>query len=1158
MSFIQDIENRFGQQLNNAKNAAFSFAQNVGNSLRNLYQKNVLNQSLTNVAKFTQPSISPLVSAGTYIGDKLGIKPPTVQNAVDFAASIPQAIARRGFEGVQTLAGDKNVYTPRPGIEQIALGKEPLYNMNDPRRTSGQITNALHLPAVATPIIAGLGTVADVTPFGVGEKKIGEAVAKEGLEQLGKAEARNTLKGLLSYTNDLVNKLHMSPDEAEKIGYNKAQELLKQRGRGAENLINLPKSVPPQQVLSFDKSFAKWIGQREVAKTVGTQVSSRFADIPENIGMDVIHAIEDPAGKYSEDVLKYSNQLKGQFDSLYKQAEKDGLDVGYLNNYITHIWKQSPQEVEEAFNSARQSFKFGKGRVLPTYRLGISLGLTPKYTHPAEILQEYVRRLGETKANLNLFSELKKGGFIVDAPEGRMNGFEPIVGKGFPSSTTVGENGETVIGQYYARPEIARVLNRVFSPPDTGTLGKALQMGGNFSSKVQDISLAGGIPKTPVNAFSIMAGLQREILAGRVVSPISDFVRSFSGKASNEFFEKNIGQVKKMQSLNIPINTSYDVSNLIDRGAVKSAFGDSLGEAWDKSFNDPTFRRFFPALQINLFTDIEKKALSQGLAEHEATQIAADAVKRFYGVVDTATSAKRSELGEDFLRTFAFAPKFRETMINFWKETGKAVSPVHYSKAEGLKLNNPLSLQNQMNTRFVVGAIGAYISYDYLNWKLNGKHLFQNPDGKKGVLLIPAGDTTIGIPFLSSIATLPLAGYGMAESAIHGDIQGTLNQGKQFLSSGFKPLLDVGTNQNYFGQSIYNQNDSQADRLKDIVGYIGGAYAHPYMRALAEAGFVPGIKGKDQPSYQTISKAVELPFRYYKTSSMNAGYYFSAEKDAIKGLNPEQKQIYDQLHKKNSDVDEDALPIYDRRSAMANALLRLANPEIVSAETKTALDTHKQTGEPIAPFYVLSPKQQQTVLLLKTFYPGDSTKSQIIKQNPWLQQYYDLNDQYIKYMQDKGVFSKSAIDSDKPEVTPDLSRKLAYYNSLPSGTGARSEYIRQNPEISDFFNATRDYNNKQREALGLPPIANNEFTPYTKKGKHISATYRKPKKISISSRKIETPKLLAQVPSLPRLAVRHPSQLKLKPLVKPQVNESAMSQALNTLKSLRIGKGGAF
>jgi hypothetical protein len=651
-----------------------------------------------------------------------------------------------------------------------------------------------------------------------------------------------------------------------------------------EGQVKLTESIMRDEEGAFKGVFNKWIGQRDVAKTTGAEAGMKFREIPKTEATEFINHAEGVKPSKNPEIIAKATEWKQKTDMLYQDlqatAKKEGVDLGYIDQYVTHFWKESPQQVRQMMSAKGKGFG---SRTVPTYKEGLELGLTPKYSNPAEIMSEYVAKIEKTKANIGLFTEMKDRGMIVPASIGRKTpGFSPVNAPGFPRSTTSYE-GKVFDGSYYAPDNIAKEINRIFSPEDFGKLGKGFSISAKISKGTQDIVLSGGVPATPINAFTL-AQVTKEFTSGSFVRPIKAFVKSLSPEASLKYFEKNAGQIKKMQARNVTVRSSFDTQGL--KGG---------GNLWDKIISDATFKRFMPSLQIELFNNVEKRALGRGMGANEAADVAAKAVQNFYGLTNTGTMAGRSQLGKDITSTIAFAPTYRESMINFWVKSVKA-------------LRHPLALENSQNIKFLVGAAATYGVMDALNRKLNGHPMSQNPTGKEDKLLIPIGDTTIGVPFLSSIATVPRGIYRIAKDVLGLDFKAAgADTLRTFGSMLIKPAGEMILNEDYFGQEIYDQNATPLEKGKQIAMYLFKSNQHPYIKAALEA--------KGTPIYQTLSKAAELPFRFYKTSSIaNAPFWDNYFK--TKALDEQFQEM------KYTDPDK-AVTFYNENKAQLDSLASL-------------------------------------------------------------------------------------------------------------------------------------------------------------------------------------------------------------------------------------------
>lgn len=622
----------------------------------------------------------------------------------------------------------------------------------------------------------------------------------------------------------------------------------------------------------FKKTFAKWIGRRDTADISATQIGEKYKNIAGDKFIEFAREVEKTGKSADPKISGAAKVFRKDMDQLFKDAKGEGLDLNYLENYITHMWEQPVEEVQQMYQALKTKGFFQNDRVIPTYDEGLAMGLKPKHTNVGELAADYAKRLEKVKANFEFFKQLKKDGFLVDtAVGGAMRDFKPITAEGFPRSKTIGYDGKVVEGVYYAPAEVADQINRVFGIEQQNTLGKIAEKTAKLSKGLQEVKLSGGIPGTPVNAFSAANAL-KEVISGRIKSPVVSAIRSLSEKASNNFFRENADQIKKMQLNNIRINTSYNTDSL--RSFKDQIKEKPLAKAWDKLMSDPTFKRFMPMLQVNLFNDVEKQALKAGKSADEAVEIASKAVKNFYGSIDTAKMASRSRQGKDIMNTVFFAPSFRESMINFWVNSVKA-------------MKDPLALENRANVKFLAGAAITFGVMNEINKKQNGHNMWENPTYKKDKLLIPAGDITIGIPFLPSIATVPRAVYSAGAEFSQGNIsEGVTELMRRSMSAGLAPFFDVAANQDYFGGQIYNPDDEAGQKFKDVGQYLlkENVLAHPWIKE----GF--DSKAKEDPTLVRISRAAEMPFRFYKTESIKNAPFWD-EYNRTKALNDKYQKM---------------------------------------------------------------------------------------------------------------------------------------------------------------------------------------------------------------------------------------------------------------------------
>lgn len=839
----------------------------------------------------------------------------------------------------------------------------------------------------------------------------------------------------------------------------------------------------------FMESTSKWIAERNAAKTTGVERGLKL-NVPDSVTVrDLADSIEIGTPSTPE-VGKAVKTLKIETDKLFQDAKNAGVDLGYREDYIPHAWKETPEQVRQLYKTVSQQFGFSGERTIPTYEEGIKMGLTPKFNNPKQLIAEYVSTLEKTKANINYINNLKAQGVIVPK---RAPGLIPITAPGF-QAPTIRLGDETIReGMYYAPPKIADTINKMFSEQQS-----FLSKPAKVVSTMQDVAWSGGIPTTPINAWTA-AQTTKEFLAGRVKGPLKALWNGVAEGNSNKYFSlpENLQSVKEQQLNNIPIRTSLDIESLAPKSTIQKVFGSNIGEVWGKVMNEPTFKRFMPTLQNEFYKDARKAAINSGLNESEAIKVAAKATQNFYGLKSTLNTALANKTVEDFWTTAIAAPKYRNTMINFWFNNLKA-------------LKNPLAVENRANVKFTIGAILTLTAMDQLNRKFTGKSMIENPKGKEDKLLIPLPDgTVVGVPFLSSISTMPRLGFRVGKSIIQGDIKGAVKDATQTLASvAVKPLIDVGTNQDYFGKPIVNEDSAPSEKWTAIGKYLGSQYlTHPYLKELTDP------RNNQDPAYQRLSRAMELPLRYYDKKSVAAGYYYGAKDTAMKGMSEQEKQAFNAIPKADTN---------DPNTRILKYQIYLTYPEVFKAKQKIEFETASKTGKAIDPLYLVNYETAKKYMRYETLPEGSQDRKDMTKAYPELLALFDTRSKFFK---ENPIPGQVGQQYNKPIASPYVQAQMDAKNWT-------------DPQVRAYLDANTAWNNTQREKLGLPPLAGfSKFPSSVKKPKKISL--RKVKKgktakfktISTKVKKLKTikgptfkavktkqPKIKVKMPKIPKFA----------------------------------------
>ena len=609
----------------------------------------------------------------------------------------------------------------------------------------------------------------------------------------------------------------------------------------------------------FKTSTNQYLGSITASRTQAFKFMESLPKIDPAKAKQAILSIDSGVPTGDAEVDAFATQFKQLTDQLYARYKNNGIDMGYVDNYLPRIYKDANGQA-----ITRDEYLYLKRSTGRTQNR-VATEVNPEdllYKTPEQLLGHYVKTMEKVVAGRQYFDNLLKQGYIVEAGT-RPQGMKLIDAEGISQPRQIQmDDGSYVQGNYYAEPDVANALNKVFGSQSEN---KVLKVTAKVSSVAQDIGLSGGIPGTPLNAFSF-AQFTKELSAGRVIGPMKALRNSFSQKQAAKYFLENADIKTEMEKQGIAVNSEYDTALA---QALSGEMPDStMSKLWNKTMSDPTFKRFMPILQMEMYKNARA---------HTDAQTAAQIVKNFYGLTDMATTKMRSKNMNNLATTTLFAPKFRESMINFWMNNAKA-------------LRHPTDINYRQNARFMVGATLTFGVMQALNYSLNGVFTWDNPNDKKDKLIIPGSPLTggkdVGVPFLSSIATVPRSLVsGIYGAVANQDPKQLYKTAKGFASYALRPMLDLADNENYFGSRIYDPNGTPGEKIASQSSYLVKAYQHPYVREAlnAASNYLPEdvkkyVGASPQSTFETLSKAGELPLRFY-----NPDYYKGQSPDFGKG-----------------------------------------------------------------------------------------------------------------------------------------------------------------------------------------------------------------------------------------------------------------------------------
>lgn len=703
------------------------------------------------------------------------------------------------------------------------------------------------------------------------------------------------------------------------IGIKKASERAKLSFTQAKQLIhdwrvkNQPEYAGKQAEIG---RFQNFVGAFKNAATEGIRRGKayleKFGAMDPAQGEKIIRYLDQP-GSAPDDVAPAVNALRNEQDTLFKEAQDAGLDVAYWKDYITHIWRETPQEVAKKIraglrkgiitmddiSSGRASLTetpfFGpaNSRLLKTYEAGERIGLHKLHNNPAQILAHYVKQLEQAKVIIRSIAELKKSGAVVE-------GVQP----GMQALSVQGAEGLS------AAPELANKINNAFGNHEYTTIpGKILEGAAAVSRKMKDLLMSGGIPASTINSYGLGMTLKEigTLSPTRAWNAVSSFVVANNPNASRRFFEENLGQIEKIRNNDLQISTMLDKGGFVDNGLVKSVFGDPRGKGfwggaqaiWDSVVNEPTFGRYLPMSQIKFFNSVESALLKKGYPAKAAEWMAAKELREGMGLGSAAKEAAKSQVWKDWRETLFFAPTHRMNMIRVFGNAARSLT------------RNPFLPGNQSAAQFLAGGIAVYAMYDWVNYKNTGHHLYENPEGKKFEAFIDTGDGNyISVPFMPSVATMPRLGIDVGERLADGSLGeagGRAWQGTGSLLS--KPIADVAMNADYFDRPITNEFDDPSKQWADRAMYLGKQYtSHPYVKTAIDAA-----NGK--PTEQLAAQAVEAPIRFSSEGQLASRKFWDEYNDT--------KPVYEKFTRLSKNNPEEASGYFSENKDAINRFKEL-------------------------------------------------------------------------------------------------------------------------------------------------------------------------------------------------------------------------------------------
>jgi len=967
-------------------------------------------------------------------------------------------------------------------------------------------------------------------------------------------ESKKRLSELVNYGNDLMARGYTKA-QVDKIGLQEYQRIIKENippfAHESYQLAKSKNKIPSevnsraieqaeaiegmQQVQGngFVKGFNRlfypiknqtqdiqdavraWDSELKIGKINANKVAQTFKnDLDKNLEWKLVQYSQKPTSAHADKLgLTVKDLEKGMplitqsrkfNDEIFKKAREAGVDLNYLQDHIYQVFKERPEKIDDIIQAKGLGGKpgFANKRTIESFEKGMEYNLTPKYSTFAQYNALAQEALERAIANQKIADKLAKSGQLL--PESQAPAaWQTVTARFFPKASLKFGNGETFVQSYKAPRELADFLNNIFGGQPMSLSSKLLEKTGQISTGTQDIVLAGGVRK--VNFFTL-AQANKDLNAGlgeilklhpikgtkMALEPLANIVRGFIPGASRRFEQAHAQSIKELADNGIPYQGIGGYENFADNVAdnLLNRSGAKTRDLWNSYSNNPTFREFMYQRRISLYENFKQGYLSSGKSENEAIKLAVANLRRYDGIVDDI--GRNPDLSNG-LKTFFLATKYREAVIN---------SLVNVIRGFSTDIKNP---DFATSRSLGLGLVTSLVAMNAMQYQLTGKFMKDNPAGREFELVMPDPENEnryFSIPWMFGYTAVPRRIIGTITASAKGDFPEAI---KQFSSLASIPISKGGellSNRDYFGREIIHEGEPLLPQaalfaaksftpgpVRETIKYFEDKGRYEKRLAEGKTATPPNIA-------MSIVRGMELPLKEGKYSSQ----FYNIEDKHIKGLTGEERKLYDEIYNKEEPQDTAS----KLRNNIYEAQLLLQNPNIIETRKKIELETARKLGRQADPFYSLTPDQQRVVLLLKTFYPGDETKSAMQSENiSWLKPYWTANAAFYDELRAKGISAQDTRDSDEHfQTSPEMRQLLDTYYSLPYGTGQRSAFTRAHPELVTYWEEKREFTNNQRALLGLPLLEDFfGFGTYARKPRKVRIARASRRKIKIASKK---------------------------------------------------------
>lgn len=733
--------------------------------------------------------------------------------------------------------------------------------------------------------------------------------------------------------------------------------------------------------------------------------------------------------------------LEDYYDYKLAAERAAGAQVPKVNQYARHFWDLSRPEDAERFNQLahQQGVTDFKGtsaqpRIFRTYAEGEAAGFVRQHDNIFRDLQQDAKMSSYRISNAVLKEGVLRAGGEKVSDKG--SGVDAN-GKPFINSNIQGLNGLSYTKEIADQLKGYNELNRN-------------QFGKNFD-KLNAIQKSTILSLSLFHSTNISLNFAGSTAFTHPIVGAKGLAQSLGGLLNKKYAQHVLdgfqerGVTEWAQKNGISVGSESDVSldGGIKVGSLKKVSPIAKG-------HDMIFQQEIPIMTLHLAELGKKKGIEPGSAEGIAF---GQEVNNVMGLLNQKILA-RDPNTQKWLNRMMLAPAFTESKLRTLADSATKWGGDN-QKAGNLARSAVLgksALSGIIGITGTIIATGSYPTLTSVIGQFTDPHIDTKIKNKNG------GTKTAYLPhsFISEFLDPAL-------KTIHGDPSGIIHYGQARLSPNISTGISLSTNQDYFGNPIYNPDKPTLPQVPGQV--VKKTLPIGAQNVLNATG--PNAKGIPE----TLLDEAGLRVKNNPNDPINkkTADYFAAVDAAKKGLNQNDLAVYNAINpeKKNPDGTWNEASKFDPSTAPAKTLELLAHPKVLAAVQKVGL-----TDSNPDPMWNLSPDDLHTFMLHQvhqaTDYQGAQSKEDL-KQNPWIK---DVNKERSAW-----------FDTLPPSKNPNGANPLKYPTADPytqglldqanaiTDTKAKYAFQDAHPEIAQFYAGVDQYTNARRLQEGATPFA---------------------------------------------------------------------------------------